>query len=99
MKVDMKRQLSKAKVGNLKQFCYGSVLAAFFLEWVSLFHYQLAEVEPPLPRDPQMVRWSVLMPKITGGEQISYKPTFFSWLWQLLIVVEYYDDGDKNKQF
>ena len=37
MKINIKRQLTKAKVGNLKQFCFGSVLVTSFLEWVPLF--------------------------------------------------------------
>lgn len=88
MKINMKRQLSKAKVGKLKQFFYRSVLVTFFLERVPLFHYQLAEVELPLPRDPRMVRWSALMPRITEGQQMFYKFAFFLWLRQQLIIVE-----------
>jgi len=37
MKMNIKRQFSKAKAGNLKQFGFGSVLVTFFLEEVSLF--------------------------------------------------------------
>ena len=32
MKMNIKCQLSKAKVGNLKQFGFGSMLVTFFLE-------------------------------------------------------------------
>lgn len=68
MKINMKHRLLKAKVGSLKQFCFGSVLVTFFLEWVPLFQYQLTEVELVMPRDPQMIRWSKLMPRVTGGK-------------------------------
>lgn len=87
MKINMKCQLSKAKEIHLKQFFFGFVLVAF-LEQVSLFQYQLIEVDPTLPWDPWMVRWSELMHRIMGGQQMSYKPTFFSWLLRQLIVVE-----------
>ena len=80
MKMNIKRQLSKAKVGNLKQFGFGSVLVTFFLERIPLFQYQLIEVDPPTPCDLHMVRWSRLMPRITTGQHMSYRPTFFSWL-------------------
>jgi len=80
VKVNMKHQLSKAKVGNLKQFCYGSVLVTFCLEWILLFHYILPELDSPLPRDAQMVRWSALMLGITGGKHMSYNLALFSWI-------------------
>jgi len=54
MKINIKRQLAKAKVGNLKQFCFESVLVTFFLERFPLFQYQLTEVDPRVPRDPRM---------------------------------------------
>lgn len=81
MKVNMKHQFSKAKAGNLKQFRYGSILVIFLLEQIPLFHYYLTEVNLPLPRDPRMVRWSELMPRITVGQHMSYKATLFLWLW------------------
>lgn len=37
MKINIKCQLTEAKVGNLKQFCFGFVLMTFFLERVPLF--------------------------------------------------------------
>lgn len=49
VKINMKHQLSKSKVGHLKQFFFGSVLMTFFLEWVMLFQYQLTEVDPSMP--------------------------------------------------
>jgi len=39
MKMNIKCQLSKAKVGNQKQFGFGSVVVTFFLERVPLFQY------------------------------------------------------------
>ena len=39
MKINIKRQLTKSKAGNLKKFCYGSILVTFFLERVLLFQY------------------------------------------------------------
>ena len=41
MKVNMKRELFKCKVGNLRQFGYRSILVALCLEQIPLFHYQL----------------------------------------------------------
>lgn len=46
---NMKRQLTKGKWGNLKQFGFGSILVTFFLEWVPLFWNQCAEVLDPAP--------------------------------------------------
>ena len=53
-----------------------------------LFQYQLIEVDPPAPRDLWMARWCHLMPRITGGQKMSYRPTFFSWLRQQKIIME-----------
>jgi len=39
MKTNMKCQLSKAKVGNMKNFCFGSMLVTIFLEQVPLFQF------------------------------------------------------------
>lgn len=80
MKINIKRQLTKAKAGNLKKFCFRSVLMTFFLERVPLFQYQLTKVDPPMPCDLQMACWSRLMPRITGAQHMSYRPTLFSWL-------------------
>jgi len=45
MNINIKHQLTKSKVGNLKKFFFGSVLMTFSLEQVPLFQYQLAEVD------------------------------------------------------
>lgn len=37
----------------------------------------LTEVDPPTPRDARMARWSRLMPRITGGQQMSYQHIIF----------------------
>lgn len=88
VKINIKCQLTKAKMGNLKQFCFGFVLVTFSLERILLFQYQLTEVDLMMPRDPWMARRSRLMPRITGGQHMSYRPAFFSWLRQQLIVVD-----------
>ena len=88
MKMNIKRQLSKAKVGNLKKFLFGSILVTFFVEQVPLFQFQLTKVDPHIPRDLHMAFWSHLMPRITGGQHISYQPAFFSSLWWQNIIME-----------
>jgi hypothetical protein len=52
----IKRQLTKCRRGNLKQFRYGSLLVSFFLERVPLLRLQV-EWNLLAPRDPRMLRW------------------------------------------
>ena len=35
-----------------------------------------------------MARWAALMLRLGGGQQMSWRPEFFSWLRHQLIVVE-----------
>ena len=67
LQVNMKDQLTKCKIGKLKQFGYRSILVTFFLELAPLFKYQWVEVEAPGPRDPHLLRWGELMPCHGGG--------------------------------
>jgi hypothetical protein len=53
----MKRQLTKRRRGNLKQFGYRSSLISLFLERVPLLIWQIEWVIPNL-RDPRILRWS-----------------------------------------
>jgi hypothetical protein len=46
----IKKQLTKCRRGNLKQFRYGSLLVSLFLEWVPLLRLQV-EWNLPAPRD------------------------------------------------
>jgi hypothetical protein len=58
----MKDQLTKCKIGRLKQFGYGSILVSFFLERVPLLRLQSMELdEDPDPQEPHMKRWVDMM--------------------------------------
>ena len=37
---NLKKQLTKSRRGNLKQFCYGSLLVSFFCERVQVYRLQ-----------------------------------------------------------
>jgi hypothetical protein len=72
----VKKQLTKCRRGNLKQFRYGSLLVSFFLERVPLLRLQV-ERNIPAPRDPRMLRWCQLMAQHVAGPIIKYDDTFF----------------------
>jgi hypothetical protein len=72
----MKRQLTKCRRGNLKQFGYGSLFLSLFLERVSLLRLQV-EWDLPAPTDPRMLRWCQLMARHVVGPIIKYDDTFF----------------------
>ena len=88
MTTNIKRQLTKCKRREVKQFGYGSIVVSFFLERLPLFQIQGAVVADPLPREPRMTRWATLMPRGGGGQQMAWRPEFFIWLQHQLIVVE-----------
>jgi hypothetical protein len=79
MLCSIKRQLTKCRRGNLKQFRYESLLASFFLERVPLLRLQV-EWNLPDPRDPRMLRWCQLMARHVAGPIIKYDDTFFDWI-------------------
>jgi hypothetical protein len=56
----IKKQLTKCRQGDLKQFGYGYLLVSFFLERVPVFRLQV-EWNIPGPRDPRMLIWCQLM--------------------------------------
>jgi hypothetical protein len=85
----MKRQLTKCRRGNLKQFGYGSLLVSFFLERVPLLRLQV-EWNLPAPRDPRMLRWCQLMARHVAGPIIKYDDTFFDWLRPQMLMVDDY---------
>ena len=88
MKINMKCQLTKCKKSKLKQFGYESILESFFLERLPIFQRQEVIVPTPPAREPRMVRWAALMPSVGGSQQMSWRPEFFYWLRQQLIVIE-----------
>jgi hypothetical protein len=67
----IKRQLTKCRRGDLKQFGYGSLLVSFFLERVPVFRLQV-EWNLPGPRDPRMLRWCRLMARHVAGPIVKY---------------------------
>jgi hypothetical protein len=91
----MKKQLTKCRRGDLKQFRYRSILVSFFLERVPNLRLQV-EWGILAPQDPRMKRWCDLMDQHVTGPIIRYKEVFFDWLGlQVLMVDDYaYDDLD-----
>jgi hypothetical protein len=85
----IKRQLTKCRRGNLKQFGYGSLLVSFFLEQVPLLRLQV-EWNLPAPRDPRMLRWCWIMARHVAGPIIKYDDTFFDWLQPQMLMVDDY---------
>jgi hypothetical protein len=85
----MKRQLTKCRRGNLKQFGYGSLLVSFFLERVPLLRLQV-EWGLPAPTDPRMLRWCQLMARHVAGPIIKYNDAFFDWLRPQMLMVDDY---------
>jgi hypothetical protein len=74
----MKRQLTKCRRGNLKQFGYRSLLVSFLLERVPLLRLQV-DWRLPAPQDPRMLRWCTLMDHHIDGPIIKYNDSFFDW--------------------
>jgi hypothetical protein len=85
----MKKQLTKCRRGDLKQFRYGSLLVSFFLKRVPLLRLQV-EWNLPAPRDPRMLRWCHLMARHIAGPIIKYDDTFFDWLQPQMLMVDNY---------
>jgi hypothetical protein len=85
----LKKQLTKCRRGDLKQFGYGSLLVSFFCERVPVFRLQ-AEWHFPGPRDPRMLRWCQLMARHVAGPIVRYDDTFFDWLQGQVLMVEDY---------
>jgi hypothetical protein len=87
----MKKQLTKCRTGQLKQFGYGSILVSFFLERVPILHLQHLEWGIPTPSDPRMKRWGDLMARHGGVPIVTYDQSFFKWLRNQLFMVEDYE--------
>jgi hypothetical protein len=75
----IKKQLTKCRRGDLKQFGYGSLLVSFFLERVPMLRLQ-AEWNFLGPRDPRMLWWCRLMARHVAGPILKYDDIFFDWL-------------------
>ena len=86
----MKKQLTKCRTGQLKQFRYGSILVSFFLERVPLLCLKNVDWGVLAPQDPRMRRWVDLMARHVGVPTVTYGPTFFQWLRDHLIMIEDY---------
>jgi hypothetical protein len=72
----MKKQLTKCRSGELKQFGYDSILVSFFLERVPVLRLQI-EWGIPSPWDPQTKRWFDLMERHAVGPIVRYNDVFF----------------------
>jgi hypothetical protein len=86
---NIKKQLTKCRGEDLKQFGYGSLLVSFFLERVPVFRLQ-AEWDIPGPRDPRMLRWCRLMARHVAGPIVKYDDVFFDWLRNQMLMVDDY---------
>jgi hypothetical protein len=85
----MKKQLTKCRSGDLKQFGYGSILVSFFLERVPVLRLQV-EWGIPAPQDPRMKRWVDLMARHAAGPIVRYNDVFFDWLRTQMLMVDDY---------
>jgi hypothetical protein len=85
----MKKQLTKCRSGELKQFGYSSILVSFFLERVPYLRLQV-EWGIPAPQDPRMKRWVDLMARHVTGPIIKYNDVFFDWLRTQMLMVDDY---------
>jgi hypothetical protein len=85
----MKKQLTKCRKGDLKQFGYGSILVSFFLERVPHLRLQV-DWGIPTPQDPRMKRWCDLMSQHMTGPIIIYNDVFFDWFKPQLLMVDDY---------
>ena len=85
----IRKQLTKCRRGDLKQFGYGSLLVSFFLERVPLLSLQV-EWNLTAPRDPRMLRWCRLMARHVAGPIIKYDDTFFDWIQPQMLMVDDY---------
>jgi hypothetical protein len=86
---NLKKQLTKCRCGDLKQFGYGYLLVSFFLERVPVLRLQ-AEWQLSGPRDPRMLRWCWLMARHVVGPIIKYDDVFFDWLQNQMLMVDDY---------
>jgi hypothetical protein len=86
---NIKKQLTKCRQGDLKQFGYGSLLVSFFLERVPIFRLQ-DEWDLPGPKDPRMLRWCRLMGRHVAEPIIKYDDVFFDWLQNQMLMVDDY---------
>ena len=64
---NIKRQLTKCKHDDNKQFGYGYIIVSFFLERLPIFRIPGGIVADPVPREPRLARWAPLMPRGGGG--------------------------------
>jgi hypothetical protein len=85
----MKRQLTKCKKSDLKQFGYRSLLVLFFLERVPLLRLQV-DWGLPAPQDSRMLRWCNLMARHVVGPIIKYNDSFFDWLRPQMLMIDDY---------
>jgi hypothetical protein len=86
---NLKKQLTKCRRGNLKQFGYGSLLVSFFCERVPVYRLQ-TEWRFPGPRDHQMLRWCQLMARHVTGPIVRYDDLFFDCLPGQVLMIEDY---------
>jgi hypothetical protein len=75
----IKKQLTKCRQGELKQFGYGSLLVSFFLERVPVLRLQV-QWNILGPRDLRMLIWCRLMARHLAGPIVKYDDIFFDWL-------------------
>jgi hypothetical protein len=85
----MKKQLTKCRNGDMKQFGYGSILVSFFLERVPYLRLHV-EWGIPTPWDPRMKRWVELMECHVTSPIIKYNDVFFDWLRTQMLMVDDY---------
>jgi hypothetical protein len=84
---NVKEQITRCRVGQKKQFGYGSFLVSFFLERIPGMQPQIALPVRPA-REPRMERWTNLSPRLGPDSEFKFTNDFFTWLRRQLIVIE-----------
>lgn len=71
MAVNMKRQLTRCRCREAKQFGYGSILIPLMVEQVPVLQLQDMDLYVPGPRETHITRWAHVMPRGGGSRPVS----------------------------
>lgn len=85
----IRTHLMTCKVGQKKNFGYGSLICSFFFKRILTLAPRVSL--PPSPmREPQMRRWTLLWYCLGGGPPRHYNEDFFNWWTQVTFCINKY---------
>jgi hypothetical protein len=84
---NVKDQILRCRMGQQKQFGYGSFLVSFFLERIPQMQPQITLAVRPIG-EPRMEHWTSLSPRLGTDSEFKFTGDFFAWLRHQLIVIE-----------